>query len=377
MNNSGRIEESQIVEIIAENGISNPDNEIVAIISATEENGSHKLNEMIVPVPKYKPIPKEKLAEITNFVKTICERDDNSETDPEQQVSNFNVKSNEIHSISCDAIQASNGAIEASIDVIQPSTDVIQPSSDAIELSSDAIQSSDGAILTSNDSNQPSKDVLQLSNSIQSSDDAIQLSHDADQPSIEAAQIIQPVTDIAEVEVTLRTPGCEAAEGLNTEISDMITEETADPSAFIDHSMTPNDNTLTSCNHTLTPQDFTSNTCDIAESYCSRDVTLPSGDVTLPSRDVTLPSRDVTQPSHDVTQPSHDVTLPSRDVTQPSRDVTIPSQDVTLPLRDVIKTPCEPTITVTSSETETSGSSEQLEMLITESLSNSRLVTSK
>ena len=297
----------QSVKNMSENGNLKSENGQLAA-AKTLEIEPPKPTEIITQIPKYQPVPKEKLEEITNFVKSICERDENSEITPLQKVPNLDIVSNDelsVTKLSDDAKNPSIDSLELSNDVIKQPCDIIQPPCDVIKPPCDVIK--------------PPCDV------------------------------IKPPCDLTEVKVTIEKTYNEDKNNLKIDLSGTSTEEHTehtdhtnftdhtdytdehtDPSDFCDHTPTPNDDTLISCHNTMTPQDSVTNSLDVTCN--SHDVTCDSSDVTPTSRE---PSIIMTSGGSDNMETSVDLEMSVTDSVTSTRSVSNDVSKILVPTKIV------------------------------------------
>ena len=303
-------DQTQSVKNMSENGNLKSENGQLAA-ARTLEIEPPKPTEIITQIPKYQPVPKEKLEEITNFVKSICERDENSEITPLQKVPNLDIVSNDelsVTKLSDDAKNPFIDSLELSSDVIKQPCDIIQPPCDVIKPPCDVIK--------------PPCDLTEVKVTIEKTynEDKNNLKIDLSGTSTEEHTEHTEHTDHTD----------------HTNFTDH-TDEHTDPSDFCDHTPTPNDDTLISCNNTMTPQDSVTNSLDVTCN--SHDVTCNSHDVTCESSDVTPTSREpsiiMTSGGSDNMETSVDLEMSVTDSVTSTRSVSNDVSKILVPTKIV------------------------------------------
>ena len=304
---------------VLEDRASNSENGRPHILQRLNDSSTHDQYEMVETSSQYKPVSQAKIDEISNFVKSICERD-NKESDVSNQsklpldapqnktITNNNTTDKHFN----DTVDPSKEHSISSIEDVKVSIDVSQSTSDSIQTRSEVIQPS------SSSKNEP---VVTREND--SKIDEVHSGHNRD----------------------------------------FSSREIEDLSNHREDTLTLNDNTLTINEHVSIPQNKVAESCDVTQPQ--NDVTVSHNEVPPPQNDVTLQQNHVEQPLNDATELQNDAIVTNNDASQPENGVILPQNDVTHPQND-------PTITITAAGMNDEESSENLEMSIADSINVSR-----
>ena len=296
---------------VLEDRTSNPENDRPHILQRLNDSSPHDQYEMVETSSQYKPVSQAKIDEISNFVKTICERGTNESDVSNQATLPLDTLQNEI-------ITNDNTLDKHSNYTVVPSKEHSISSIEDVKFSIDVSQST-------NDSIQMHSKVIQPSNS----------SHN--EPVVTYYENNSKIDEVQS----------------DNDNRDFSSREIEDLSNNCEDTLTLNDNTINQ--HS---QNVVADSCDVTKSQ--NDVTLSNNEAPPPENNVPLQQNHVEPPLNDVTALQNDATVTKNDTTQPENGVIQPENGVMLPQND-------PTITITAAGMNDEESSENLEMSIADS----------